>query len=138
MVVDDATLQEACAQLDLADIASVSVLIHVLDDRSKALASDINVRFAFPPFSQRSAPDLSHRIRLGNAEPSIWPLLHQVWEDITSAHAAQTDDDIRRQTELRRLCYSVARFTRNLVAGVPYNQDRALSDQILASFYDTD
>ncbi|PFH51920.1 hypothetical protein AMATHDRAFT_74613 [Amanita thiersii Skay4041] len=67
----------------------------------------------------------------------IWLGLLNLWRDL--AHTQLTfwedtdDEDIDansgRQTLLRRLCTSAARFTRNLVAETPRNQERAFENE---------
>ena len=85
-----------------------------------------------PTQPRRSCPHQLFSIRLGESEPSIWPHLHRIWSHTASAHDVLDADDQERRITLRKLCYSTARFTRNLVAAVPKNQDRAL----FAKFYD--
>ncbi|KAG2122107.1 spinocerebellar ataxia type 10 protein domain-containing protein [Suillus clintonianus] len=60
------------------------------------------------------------RIRMGLDHPSIWPSLQQVWNYLADYPSADAD-----VAELRILVISVARFTRNLVAGVAMNQQNA-------------
>lgn len=58
---------------------------------------------------------------MGESEPSLWPVLHHLWQ---TAVDAQADDNY--EPLIKPLIPSLARFTRNLVAAVPYNQTRAL------------
>lgn len=69
---------------------------------------------------------------MGEEEPSVWPDLRRLWATITAAHSGLTseDEDSGQEPTLRNLCISLARFTRNLVAAVPYNQERALSAMV--------
>ncbi|KAG1741090.1 spinocerebellar ataxia type 10 protein domain-containing protein [Suillus lakei] len=60
------------------------------------------------------------RIRMGSDNPSIWPSLQQLWNFLADYPSADAD-----VAELRILVVSVARFTRNLVAGVAMNQQNA-------------
>lgn len=40
------------------------------------------------------------------------------------------DEDSDQEATLRALCIALARFTRNFVAAVPHNQERALSAMV--------
>ncbi|OJT09607.1 hypothetical protein TRAPUB_13914 [Trametes pubescens] len=63
------------------------------------------------------------RQNIGNAtSPSIWPVLRSLWEAAADAHADTNPDDAPR---LIQLSVSLARFTRNLVAATPANQESA-------------
>ena len=61
---------------------------------------------------------------MGDQEPSIWPFLGQLWRDLSGSQAAADDDG--RFAQNTDLVLSLARFTRNLVADVRYNQQQAL------------
>lgn len=58
---------------------------------------------------------------MGVNNPSIWPGLRQAWD--TLAERAVLDEG---DAPTRSLVTSLARFTRNLVAAVPSNQQNAL------------
>ncbi|KAG1831254.1 spinocerebellar ataxia type 10 protein domain-containing protein [Suillus variegatus] len=60
------------------------------------------------------------RIRMGSENPSIWLSLQQLWDLLAEYPSADAD-----VAELRVLVISVARFTRNIVAGVAANQQNA-------------
>jgi ataxin-10 len=64
---------------------------------------------------------LKIRIRMGSENPSIWLSLQQLWDFLADYPSADAD-----VAELRTLVISVARFTRNIVAGVAVNQQNAL------------
>ncbi|KAI0629173.1 spinocerebellar ataxia type 10 protein domain-containing protein [Trametes polyzona] len=65
------------------------------------------------------------RRNIGNAtNPSIWSCLRALWRATADAHADPDQDDAPR---LIRLSVSLARFTRNLVAASPTNQQRAFA-----------
>ncbi|KAG1750046.1 spinocerebellar ataxia type 10 protein domain-containing protein [Suillus occidentalis] len=66
------------------------------------------------------ARDGDLRIRVGSENPSIWPSLQQLWNFLADYPSADAD-----VAELRTLVISVARFTRNIVAGVAVNQQNA-------------
>ncbi|KAL1747910.1 spinocerebellar ataxia type 10 protein domain-containing protein [Schizophyllum fasciatum] len=91
-----------------------------LDGISAALASDIELRLGI------------------GADPAVWPVLRTLWRRLSDAQTAlleardededgDGDDDEARH--LRRATLSLARFTRNLVAAVPQNQDRAFENE---------
>lgn len=82
---------------------SVPSLTRVLD----TIASDL-------------AKDGDLRIRMGSGKPSIWPSLQQLWNFLVDYPSADAD-----VVELRILVMSIARFTRNIVAGVAANQQNA-------------
>lgn len=68
------------------------------------------------------AKDGDLRIRMGSENPSIWPSLQQLWNFLADYPSADAD-----VAELRILVISVARFTRNIVAGVAANQQNAFA-----------
>jgi len=57
----------------------------------------------------------------------LWTDLRRLWLDLAEAHfpESSTTMDIDAQN-LQFLCIALARFTRNIVAGVPTNQLNAL------------
>ena len=59
--------------------------------------------------------DIHARQRMGQASPSVWPVLNNLWKTV------DTEDPSSRD-----LIASLAKFTRNLVAAVPENQRKAL------------
>ncbi|KZT27840.1 hypothetical protein NEOLEDRAFT_1239988 [Neolentinus lepideus HHB14362 ss-1] len=64
------------------------------------------------------ATDATLRQSVGDEQPPIWAHLTQLWSTVASVLLA--DDD-----RLQDLCLSLAKFTRNLVANVSDNQNRA-------------
>ena len=67
---------------------------------------------------------------MGQAEPNIWGDLRRLWIATSAAHSRlkiEEESDEEEEGHLRALTVSVARLTRNLVAAVPYNQEKALS-----------
>jgi hypothetical protein len=62
----------------------------------------------------------SYRIAVGSAEPEIWSPLRELWLlDSTSEHLCYEE-------QLYGRILALAKFTRNLVAGCPRNQEKAL------------
>jgi hypothetical protein len=59
--------------------------------------------------------DIHVRQQMGQATPSVWPGLNNLWKSIDARNPACRD-----------LIASLAKFTRNLVAAVPENQTKAL------------
>ena len=59
--------------------------------------------------------DIHVRQRMGQASPSVWPGLNNLWKTVDAENPSSRD-----------LIASVAKFTRNLVAAVPENQTKAL------------
>ncbi|KAF8498656.1 spinocerebellar ataxia type 10 protein domain-containing protein, partial [Russula emetica] len=58
---------------------------------------------------------------LGSQTPSIWKPLHEVWDTVTRVQSA----GIGLDSQHTQLVLSLAKFTRNLVADVPFNQKNA-------------
>ena len=99
------------------------ILRTALDDVSRELASNKSLR----SFRQRpSVPQTQltgvSRIQLGSQAPSIWKPLHEVWDSVTRVQSA----GIGLDSQHTQLVLSLAKFTRNLVADVPFNQKNAL------------
>jgi hypothetical protein len=59
--------------------------------------------------------DVGVRKRLGRASPSVWPGLNNLWKSVDAENPTS-----------RELIASLAKFTRNLVAAVSENQEKAL------------
>ncbi|KAK7687932.1 hypothetical protein QCA50_009151 [Cerrena zonata] len=99
-------LSDAWTALDRNNTSTVVPLIDLLDELAKTLAREE-----------------SFRVQVGTSVPPLWPILQEIW----ALAAIPTPDG---DSNIRNLRLSVARFTRNLVAAVPYNQQQALSAQI--------
>lgn len=66
------------------------------------------------------------------ANLSLWSDLRKLWRDLARAQLTFWDGDdedeegnTNKEDDLRKVCGSLAKVTRNLVAGVPENQARA-------------
>ena len=70
------------------------------------------------------------------ADPRLWADLRKLWRDLTRMQLSFWDNDDSddeddegsgsgHEDSLRAISTSLAKFTRNLVAGVPENQSRA-------------
>ncbi|KAG6817541.1 hypothetical protein H0H87_007509 [Tephrocybe sp. NHM501043] len=106
--------KQACAEFDIAVRASIVQLVTTLEQIAQVLAQDEE-----------------SRISLG-ADASLWTDLRKLWRDLTRAQLTfwDVDDDeaegaSNKENDLRTVCGSLAKFTRNIVAGVPENQVRA-------------
>ncbi|EIM80460.1 uncharacterized protein STEHIDRAFT_125988 [Stereum hirsutum FP-91666 SS1] len=103
------------AKRELEDIVSASVYSWSNDRSAVPSPGSLDV------FSQRLASDSALRVHLGCSLPSIWPALGRVW---SAADASVTADDSEDIAETESAIVSAGKFTRNLVAGVPSNQER--------------
>jgi ataxin-10 len=57
-------------------------------------------------------------------EPSIWPDLQKLWHTVADAQLSSRHSWDGDEESLQMFSVNLAKFTRNLVAGVPYNQDK--------------
>ncbi|KAF9499413.1 hypothetical protein BDN71DRAFT_179860 [Pleurotus eryngii] len=121
---DSSRLCDTCRQFDVNIKDHIVTLTRTLDVISKELA--------------RSR---ERRCSLGSNQPSIWPSLRKLWRDLARAQLTFWDGDEdegedeqgnekRKQQDLRVLCTSLAKFTRNLVADVPSNQNMAFENEV--------
>ena len=80
------------------------------------------------PFSLSQPLIMFCSVTLG-LDSTIWQPLDKVWKGLARAHSTfweADEEDDGRQWALAGLCATMAKFIRNLVAGVPDNQSRAL------------
>ncbi|KAF5362419.1 hypothetical protein D9756_002436 [Leucocoprinus leucothites] len=110
----------ACRQLTIKDPESILSFSRVLDKISSELAKSDQARIAL------------------GSDTAIWRPLEKVWKDLARAHftfweiddsEGEESDETPHQATLATLCASVARFTRNLVAGIPDNQSSAFPNE---------
>lgn len=75
-----------------------------------------------------------YRRNVVGADEALWSDLRKVWKDLARSNLTFWDNDDEEEAEtsldqesryVRSLSQAVAKFTRNLVAGVPENQVRA-------------
>ncbi|KAH9888932.1 spinocerebellar ataxia type 10 protein domain-containing protein [Cubamyces lactineus] len=99
------------AQMFDPDVAEhVQALTDILDEYASILAKSDGARR-----------------QLGDSpDPPLWPILRRLWDITSEAHADPDQDDAPR---LIILSVSLARFTRNLVAAAPSNQERAFDNE---------
>ncbi|KZT63130.1 hypothetical protein DAEQUDRAFT_734174 [Daedalea quercina L-15889] len=85
--------------------------------------------------SAELAKDEHYRRNIGIENAGLWKLIQGLWR-LTSTEISDVDDINLRHTEL---CINVARFTRNIVAGVSANQEQAFENEgairSLVNFY---
>ncbi|TFK74928.1 hypothetical protein BDN72DRAFT_832639 [Pluteus cervinus] len=114
-----ARFQQACA--GLGAINSDPALLHDLDF-----------------ISQELARSKSARIQLGSHD-FVWPEIRKLWKDVAriqltfwdadDSDGGESEGERLKQQGLQLHCSTLAKFTRNLVAGVPDNQDRAFENE---------
>ncbi|KAJ3540044.1 hypothetical protein NM688_g6281 [Phlebia brevispora] len=112
MPAGNVALHEACASVDVDNISTIPPFLDTLDELSKIIAANVDIR-----------------TQIGASEPSLWPSLRRLWFKTAEAHRFTTDRDDEEVVQLRKLCLSLARFTRNLVAAVPQNQQNAFENE---------
>ncbi|KAJ7035643.1 spinocerebellar ataxia type 10 protein domain-containing protein [Mycena alexandri] len=117
-----ASFTQACAAFDVnsqSDVASLATLLE--------------------PITAKLAQSKSQRERLGEND-ELWTDLRKLWRDLSRAQLTfwdnddsgdEGDDDAEKikQHNLKNLSASLARFTRNLVAGIPRNQKKAFENE---------
>ncbi|KAJ7880331.1 spinocerebellar ataxia type 10 protein domain-containing protein [Mycena olivaceomarginata] len=112
----------ACATFDITSHESVASVTAILE-----------------PITANLAQSKAQRERLGEND-ELWADLRKLWRDLSRAQLTfwdneDSDDETdspaekTRQQGLRNLCANVARFTRNIVAGVPRNQKKAFENE---------
>ncbi|KAF9462934.1 spinocerebellar ataxia type 10 protein domain-containing protein [Collybia nuda] len=111
----------ACMAFDFGKRDSINSLVMMLESIARVLAQHEE-----------------DRIRLG-AIPFLWPDLRKLWRDLARTQLTFWDGDDSegedegsskdKQRDLRAICGSLAKFTRNLVAGVTTNQNHAFENE---------
>lgn len=110
----------------MATMPTYSQLLHPLFSFSTQNPSKFPIlRSALDDVSHELASNKSLRIQLGSQIPSIWKPLHEVWDTVTRAQSA----GIGLDSHHAQLVLSLAKFTRNLVADVPFNQKNAFPSE---------
>ncbi|KAG6890971.1 hypothetical protein C0992_011730 [Termitomyces sp. T32_za158] len=102
------------SKFDITSRASIIQFVTTLEHIAQALAQDKEVRVAV------------------GAHTALWSDLRKLWRDLARVQLTfwdvedeETDQSSNKDEDLRTVCGSLAKFTRNLVAGVPENQIRA-------------
>ena len=57
-------------------------------------------------------------------EPPIWPELRKLWRAIAETQISSRPSWDGNEESLRKFSVNLAKFTRNVVAGVPHNQEQ--------------
>ncbi|GJE91157.1 spinocerebellar ataxia type 10 protein domain-containing protein [Phanerochaete sordida] len=114
MAAANTEIHDASSKLDVSVESSIQSVINVLDGQAKLLAADEELR-----------------ADVGSAQPDVWSPLRRMWTLLSMAHSAMVseDDDDAHEAVLRNFTVSLARFTRNLVAAVTANQERAFENE---------
>ncbi|KAI0708877.1 spinocerebellar ataxia type 10 protein domain-containing protein [Cerioporus squamosus] len=107
------SIQNAASSFDPELPGQVRELVRVLDQASTLLAADEQARE-----------------NIGNAtSPSIWPVLAHLWSQTLHGHMLP-DPEPEQAAQLSVLCASLAKFTRNLAAATPRNQEQAFQNEL--------
>ncbi|KAH9004705.1 spinocerebellar ataxia type 10 protein domain-containing protein [Lactarius hatsudake] len=85
---------------------------------SSALRADLD------DLSQEIASNKALRVQLGSQQPPIWAPLHELWNNLTRLQSVGSGSDHTPSQHIY-LVVSLAKFTRNFVADVPFNQKNA-------------
>ncbi|KAJ8094654.1 hypothetical protein PM082_010660 [Marasmius tenuissimus] len=115
-------LKTACASFDINVVTNRSTLIQTLDSIAIELRNE------------------KIRVQFGSEDLSIWDDIKRLWKSLVRAQLTFWDGDddesemghngtMQEEGSLCQLATSLARFTRNLVAGVPANQNRAYENE---------
>jgi len=109
---------------DFQNIAKITTLADTLNFAAQALAQSqvirsVNHRPCLPTSVQIVCREQAGQIN------DIWPALQRLWRELARALLSVSNDD-DTESALSILTGSVAKFSRNLVAGVPSNQVKAL------------
>ncbi|EAU90585.2 hypothetical protein CC1G_00969 [Coprinopsis cinerea okayama7 len=126
-------VRRACLGFDVKDKARVRSLASALDSSAQELTQGESVRwghfYAGPPTWIQE-------------DQALWSDLRRVWRELAHSQLTFWDNDDSEAEEassntsgsndnnhLRYLCASLAKFTRNVVVGVPENQSRAFENE---------
>jgi hypothetical protein len=120
-----ATIRQHCERFDIRDPYRLHQLIDVLDKGAQSFVLDPNARLivSFNHFFFLLIVEFRSD---ASSDPKLWADLRQLWVDLAGAQfpdSSSTDVDAH---SLQSFCIALARFTRNIVAGVPTNQVHAL------------
>jgi ataxin-10 len=63
---------------------------------------------------------------MGKVEPPIWPDLRKLWHITAETQTSSQPSWDGNEESLRKFTVHLATFTRNVVAGVPHNQENVL------------
>lgn len=63
---------------------------------------------------------------MGKLDPPLWPDLLNIWHTVTETQAASLAKWDGTEETFRNLLVNLAKFTRNISAAVPENQEQVL------------
>lgn len=86
-----------------------------------AILPETRTSGVYTQYHAQSTDLLKDRVQMGAGKPSIWPSLNRAWDTLASQVVLDEGD-----VSTRSMVTSFAKFTRNLVAAVPSNQQNAL------------
>ncbi|TFK18978.1 hypothetical protein FA15DRAFT_674855 [Coprinopsis marcescibilis] len=111
-------IRRACSDFDVKDKEKVKAIAKVLNSTAQELTEGEPVRSAT------------------GADLALWPELRKLWRELARSQLTFWDNDDSEAEEassnnhhLRTFCVALAKFTRNVVAGVPDNQSRAYENE---------
>lgn len=104
--------RNACATFDIANHDAITSLSIVLDQLTTDLAKSEVLRQ-----------------RIGKVEPPIWSELQKLWHITTETQISSQPSWDGNEESLRKFSVILAKFTRNLVAGVVHNQEQAYENE---------
>ncbi|TFK39966.1 spinocerebellar ataxia type 10 protein domain-containing protein [Crucibulum laeve] len=113
--------RKACSGFDIKGKRSITALANTLEHLAQELAQSGQVRTVV------------------GSEPAVWTDLRKLWRDLSRTQLTFWDGDdseneegVRhnnKQADLTTFCIALAKFTRNLVAGISENQNRAFENE---------
>ncbi|KAF7964993.1 hypothetical protein HWV62_1166 [Athelia sp. TMB] len=107
--------RNACAAFDITNHDAIISLSNVLDQLTTELAkSEILSR---------------PRQRMGKVEPHIWPELCVLWRTVAETQLSKRHLWDGDDHSLRKFTVNLGKFTRNVVAGIAYNQEQAYPNE---------
>lgn len=62
---------------------------------------------------------------MGKVEPHIWPELRSLWKIVAETQLSKRHSWDGDELSLRKFTVNLAKFTRNVVAGIAFNQEQA-------------
>jgi ataxin-10 len=125
----------AYSGLDFKDNQKLKALAEVLEGTSRDLAQSKQIRYVITENTVDQGFITTAIREYVGADPRLWPDLRKLWLSLARTQLTFWDNDDsdeedewreNQNDDLRSVCTGLAKFTRNLVAGVPQNQSRAL------------
>lgn len=62
---------------------------------------------------------------MGKVEPHIWPELRSLWNIVAETQLSKRHSWDGDEHSLRKFTVNLGKFTRNVVAGIAFNQEQA-------------